>query len=177
MPTISDLSDLFHEMLKDVYYAEKKVLKSLPKMAKAVGKDSKLSEAFQTHFEETQGQVMRLEKVFAIIGEKPKAKKCDAIEGIAAEADELMKDVDCDCTMSAGLLAGAQAVEHYEIARYGTLIAWAKVLGYNAAVPLLEQTLEEEKKTDQLLTKLSKPINQDALDAMSDTDEEQDEAA
>src|ERR1700685_4008088 len=117
MTTITNLNDLFLDMLKDIYYAEKKILKALPKMAKALAKDEpELSQAFKKHEQETVGQVKRLEQVFSIIGKKPAAKKCEAIEGILKEGDELMSEVECKCTLAGGLLAGAQAVEHYEIA-------------------------------------------------------------
>ncbi len=177
MPAISDLNDLFADMLKDIYYAEKKILKTLPKLAKAVGKDSPLAAAFEKHREETEGQVKRLEQVFGIIDQKPKAKKRDAIEGILKEGDTLMKEVDCKATMRAGLLAGAQAVEHYEIARYGTLIEWAKLLGHQDAAELLEETLEQEKHTDSLLNEMAvQDINQAAVDAMSEDDEDEEKS-
>ena len=167
MTTIKNLNDLFVDMLKDIYYAEKKILKALPKMEKAVGKDSKLAIAFNKHFHETEGQVERLEQVFELIGEKPKGKTCDAIEGLTEEAEELMKNVDCIATMQAGLLAGAQAVEHYEMARYGTLVTWAKLLGHNDAAKLLQETLDQEKSTDKALNDMAvREINQSALDAM-----------
>src|ERR1700760_1251949 len=114
MPSIISLPDLFEDMLKDIYYAEKKILKALPKMAKKLGEDSDLAAAFQKHFKETEGQVERLEKVFKIIGKTASGKKCEAIEGILEEGDELIKNAECKCTLAAGLLAGAQAVEHYE---------------------------------------------------------------
>ena len=173
MTTVTNLSELFVDMLKDIYYAEKKILKALPKMEKAVGKDSKLATAFNKHFHETEGQVQRLEQVFELIGEKPKGKTCAAIEGLTEEAEELMKEVDCQATLEAGLLAGAQAVEHYEIARYGTLIEWAKMLGYKEAVKLLEETLNQEKKTDQSLNDMAvREINQRALDAQKAREQE-----
>jgi ferritin-like metal-binding protein YciE len=168
MPKIITLNDLFVDLLKDIYYAEKKILKALPKMAKALHKGSQLALAFERHHEETEGQVERLEQVFEIVGVPPRTKKCEAIEGLAKEASELMDEVDCEATLEAGLLAGAQAVEHYEIARYGTLIEWAKVLGYRDAVELLAETLEQEKKTDELLNKLAVSlINQRAAQAQS----------
>ncbi len=174
MPSVTTLNDLFVDMLKDIYYAEKKILKALPKMAKAIDKDFQLAAAFEKHREETEGQVQRLEQVFEIVGEKPKAKKCEAMEGLAKEADELIDEVDCEATLEAGLLAGAQAVEHYEMARYGTLIEWAKVLGHQDAADLLEETLEQEKNTDQLLNKMAvSMINKRAAQAQnSDEDEE-----
>jgi ferritin-like metal-binding protein YciE len=174
MLAIVNLSDLFSDMLKDIYYAEKKILKALPKMAKKLGKDSELAAAFEKHRQETEGQVERLEQVFQIIGEKPKAKKCMAVEGITEEADELMSEVKCKETLEAGLLAGAQAVEHYEIARYGTLVEWAKLLGHDEAVQLLEETLEQEKKTDEILNKMAMDeINQKAMEAQQGREEDE----
>jgi ferritin-like metal-binding protein YciE len=176
MTAIINLSDLFSDMLKDVYYAEKKILKALPKMAKKLGKDSQLAEAFEKHFHETEGQVERLEQVFQIIGEKPKAKKCEALEGLNAEAEELMSEVKCKATLEAGLLAGAQAVEHYEIARYGTLVEWAKQLGHDDAAKLLQETLDQEKNTDGILNEMAmQAINQKAMDAEQDREEESDQ--
>src|SRR5262249_53741852 len=132
-----------------------------------------LGAAFEKHREETEGQVERLEQVFEIIGEKAKGKKCEAMEGLAAEADEMMSDVKCKATLQAGLLAGAQAVEHYEIARYGTLIEWAKLLGHDDAAELLEETLQQEKKTDEILNEMAMDaINQKALDAQNERDEQ-----
>jgi ferritin-like metal-binding protein YciE len=172
MTTVHDLNDLFVELLKDIYYAEKKILKALPKMAKAVGRESRLADAFETHREETEGQIERLEHVFQIIGQKARGKKCDAIEGISKEADEIMDEVENEATMAAGLLAGAQAVEHYEIARYGTLIEWAHTLGYDEAAELLEETLREEKKTNMLLNRLAVEggINRRASDESQEDD-------
>lgn len=175
MPAIADMNDLFLDMLKDIYYAEKKILKALPKLAKAVKEESpELAQAYEKHFKETEGQVERLEQVFEIIGKKASAKKCEAIEGILEEGEELMKNTDCKCTLVAGLLAGAQAVEHYEMARYGTLVEWAKLLGHEDAADLLQETLDQEENTDETLTKLAKDgINQKAIDAMSKDDEEE----
>lgn len=177
MPAIKDLNDLFSDLLKDIYYAEKKILKALPKMAKAAGKDSQLAEAFQNHQEETVGQVDRLEQVFRIIGKKPQAKKCDAIEGINREAEDMMSNINSKPVLQAGLLAGAQAIEHYEMARYGTLIEWARLLGHDDAAELLEETLEQEKKCDELLTDLAKDqINEAALGEMQGMEEEDEES-
>jgi len=173
MATITNLNDLFVDMLQDIYYAEMKILKALPKMAKSLDKDSTLAAAFEKHHQETEGQVERLEKIFELVGEEAKAKKCAALEGLAAEADDLMSSVDCKATLEAGLLAGAQAVEHYEMARYGTLVAWANILGYEEVSKLLQQTLEEEKKTDQTLNKMAMDaINQKAFKAQQKRDEE-----
>jgi ferritin-like metal-binding protein YciE len=149
-----ELKDLFLETLKDIYFAEKKILSSLPKMAKAAQSDE-LRAAFEKHEGETHGQVERLEQVFALIGESPKGKTCDAILGILDEGKEIMDDYKGMPALDAGLLAAAQAVEHYEISRYGTLKCWAKELGYNEAVKLLDATLKEEKNTDSALSQLA----------------------
>jgi ferritin-like metal-binding protein YciE len=149
-----DLRELFHDTLKDIYFAEKKILSALPKMAKAAQSED-LKEAFEKHEEETQGQVERLEKVFEEIDEAPRGKTCDAIMGIIEEGQEIMKEYKGMPALDAGLLAAAQAVEHYEISRYGSLKTWATELGLTAAARLLEQTLAEEKKTDATLSKLA----------------------
>jgi ferritin-like metal-binding protein YciE len=149
-----ELKDLFLDTLKDIYFAEKKILSSLPKMAKAAQSD-KLRAAFEKHEGETDGQVERLEQVFALIGESPKGKTCDAIVGILDEGKEIMDDYKGMPALDAGLLAAAQAVEHYEISRYGTLKCWAKELGYSEAVKLLDATLKEEKNTDSTLSQLA----------------------
>ena len=156
------LDDLFHDTLKDIYYAEKKILTTLPKMARAARSDE-LKAAFEKHRVETEGQVERLQQVFAIIGKKPVGKTCDAIVGITEEGAEIMSDYNGSPALDAGLLAAAQAVEHYEISRYGTLRTWAEELGFGDAAELLEETLEEEKATDQALTELAKSaVNQEA---------------
>jgi ferritin-like metal-binding protein YciE len=149
-----ELKDLFLDTLKDIYFAEKKILSSLPKMAKAAQSDE-LRAAFEKHEGETHGQVERLEQVFALIGESPKGKTCDAIVGILDEGKEIMDDYKGMPALDAGLLAAAQAVEHYEISRYGTLKCWAKELGYGEAVRLLDATLKEEKNTDSTLSQLA----------------------
>ena len=151
------LEDLFLENLKDIYYAEKKILVALPKMAKAVNSDE-LRAAFEKHVGETQGQVDRLIQVFKLLEERPKGKTCPAILGLVEEGDEVMEDFEDSPALDAGLLAGAQAVEHYEIARYGTLIAWAQQLGMKEATTLLSQTLAEEEKTDKTLSGLAQSI-------------------
>ena len=148
------LQDLFHETLKDIYYAEKKILTSLPKMAKAA-QSPDLRAAFEKHERETEGQVARLEQVFALIEQPAKGKTCDAINGIVEEGKEIMTEFKGSPALDAGLLAAAQAVEHYEISRYGTLMTWADELGLKEAVALLDQTLQEEKKTDEALTALA----------------------
>ena len=148
------LDDLFYETLKDIYYAERKILKTLPKMARAA-QSEKLKAAFQQHKDETEGQIERRQQVFEIIGKRPRAKTCAAIDGIVEEGEEIMEEFKGSPAHDAGLLASAQAVEHYEISRYGTLRAWAKQLGYAEAVKLLDATLAEESKTDDALTKLA----------------------
>jgi ferritin-like metal-binding protein YciE len=156
------LDELFHDTLKDIYFAEKKILATLPKMAKAA-QSPDLQKAFEKHRGETEGHVARLEKVFAAIDKKPQAKTCDAIVGITAEGAEIMQEYKGSPALDAGLLAAAQAVEHYEMSRYGTLKTWAGELGLNDVVRLLDQTLEEEKKTDAALTKIAETVvNQQA---------------
>ena len=151
------LQDLFHDTLKDVYFAEKKILRTLPKMKKAA-QSEELAAAFEKHHGETEGHVQRLEQVFKIIGEKPQAKTCDAILGIVDEGAEIMEDYKGSPALDAGLLAAAQAVEHYEMSRYGTLRTWAEELGMADAARLLQATLDEEKATDSALTKLAESL-------------------
>lgn len=148
------LDDLFYETLKDIYYAERQIVKALPKMARGA-QDPKLKAAFEKHKEETEGQIERLKEVFEIIGKRARGKTCDAIEGILAEGEEVMEEFKGTAALDAGLVAAAQAVEHYEISRYGTLRAWAEQLGYDKAVPLLDETLQQEAKTDEALTGLA----------------------
>jgi ferritin-like metal-binding protein YciE len=160
--TEKNLKELFHDTLKDIYFAEKKILVALPKMAKAA-QSEELRSAFQKHERETEGHVTRLEKVFEEMGEAARGKTCDAIMGIIAEGQEVMKEFKGKPALDAGLLAAAQAVEHYEIARYGTLKTWAAELGFDQAVKLLDTTLGEEKKTDETLTRLAEAgVNQHA---------------
>ena len=149
-----DLSALFLDTLKDIYYAEKQIYKALPKMAKAASSDQ-LRAAFEKHHDETEGQIERLEQIFELMGKPARGKKCDAIEGILDEGKEIMDEYANMPALDAGLLAAAQAVEHYEISRYGTLKAWATKLSMKDAVKLLDQTLTEEKKTDDALSKLA----------------------
>jgi ferritin-like metal-binding protein YciE len=159
------LEDLFLDTLKDVYYAEKQIVKTLPKMAKAAS-SPELRKAFETHRDESEGHVERLTEVFELIGKAPRGKTCDAILGIIEEGKSIMEEYADSPALDAGLLASAQAVEHYEMSRYGTLKAWAKQLGMNDAVRLLEQTLAEEMKTDQLLTQIGeKTVNKQAQKA------------
>ncbi len=162
MASEKTLRELFHDTLKDIYFAEKKILAALPKMAKAAQSED-LKAAFQKHEAETEEQVARLEKVFAEIDAPARGKTCDAILGIIEEGQEVMKEYKGTPALDAGLLAAAQAVEHYEIARYGTLKTWASELGLDQAVRLLDATLSEEKKTDEALTKLAvSEVNQHA---------------
>lgn len=151
------LDTLFHETLKDIYYAERKIGNALRKMARAA-QDPELKAAFQTHEQETQAQYERLSEVFDALGKRPTGKTCDAIEGIIAEAQEIMEEFKGSPALDAGLLAAAQAVEHYEIARYGTLKAWAARLGLADAERLLDQTLQEETATDEILTGLAETV-------------------
>jgi ferritin-like metal-binding protein YciE len=162
-----ELEDLFLDTLKDIYFAEKKILSALPKMAKAA-RSAKLKAAFEKHMAETNGQVERLEQVFASIDESPKGKTCDAILGIIEEGKEIMDEYKGMPALDAGLLAAAQAVEHYEISRYGTLKTWANELGYTDAVKLLDATLKEEKATDSALSQLAESeVNQHAETAQA----------
>jgi len=149
-----NLSALFLDTLKDIYYAEKQIYKSLPKMAKAASSDQ-LRNAFEKHHDETEGHIERLEKIFDLLGKPARGKKCDAIEGILDEGEEIMDEYKNAPALDAGLLAAAQAVEHYEISRYGTLKSWADKLSMNEAVRLLAQTLAEERKTDDTLSKIA----------------------
>jgi ferritin-like metal-binding protein YciE len=159
---LKQLDELFHDALKDIYFAEKKILAALPKMAKAAQNDD-LKAAFEKHEAETEEQVARLEQVFEMIEAKPQGKNCPAIIGIIEEGQEIIKDYKGSPALDAGLLSAAQSVEHYEISRYGTLRTWAQELGMDEAVTLLETTLEEEKNTDQALTGLAETcVNQEA---------------
>jgi ferritin-like metal-binding protein YciE len=148
------LADLFEDTLKDIYFAEKQIVKALPKMVKKASSED-LSDAFNTHLEETIVHVERLEQVFKLIDKAPRGKKCEAILGIIKEAEELMEEAETDTVRDAAMVGAAQAVEHYEISRYGTLIAWAEKLGMPDAADLLGQTLQEEKATNEKLTALA----------------------
>jgi ferritin-like metal-binding protein YciE len=151
---MKNLRDLFEETLRDIYYAEKAILKALPKMAKKASSED-LSAAFEEHRQQTEGHVERLEQIFKMLDKAARGKKCEAIEGLTKEADEIIKEAETDTVRDAGMLAAAQAVEHYEISRYGTLKAWAEKLGMNDAAQLLDETLQEEKETDEKLTELA----------------------
>jgi ferritin-like metal-binding protein YciE len=156
------MDDLFLHSLKDIYYAEKKILRNLPKMAKAA-ESEELTAAFEKHREETQVQIERLEQVFEMLGKRAQGVTCEAINGIIEEGEGTMEDFADSEALDAGILAGAQAIEHYEIVRYGTLRTWAQQLGMNDAVKLFEQSLAEEKKTDELLSRIAEErVNQKA---------------
>src|ERR1700712_1677466 len=148
------LEELFLDTLKDIYYAEKQIVKALPKMAKAA-QDPNLKAGFEKHRGETEGHIERLEQVFELIGQTPRGKTCDAILGILEEGKEIMEEYSDAIALDAGLIAAGQAVEHYEMARYGTLRTWATQLGHDDAAKLFEATLGEERATDQALTKLA----------------------
>ena len=148
------LDDLFLETLKDIYYAEKQIVKALPKMAKAA-QSPQLKSGFEKHLEESEAQIERLDRVFEIIGKPARGKTCEAILGILDEGKSIMDEFKGTAALDAGLIAAAQAVEHYEIARYGTLKTWAQQMGLNDAARLLDQTLREEIATDQKLTQLA----------------------
>ena len=156
------LDDLFLDTLKDIYYAERQIVKTLPKMAKAA-QSAELKAGFEHHLEETQGHVERLEQIFEMLGKPVRGKTCDAILGIIEEGKSIIEDFKGTVALDAGLVSSAQAVEHYEMARYGTLKTWASQLGHSKAVELLDATLKEEEATDKKLTQLAQSsINQKA---------------
>ena len=162
---IENLDDLFLAEIEDLYDCEKRLTKALPKMAKA-STSPELRKAFETHLEETQGHVERLERVFNEIGKKPKAVPCEAITGLIEEGEEMIGNTEQSPVRDAGIIAAANRVEHYEIAAYGAARTFAETLGLSSAVSLLDQTLEEEKKADQKLTKIAETkVNQDAMRA------------
>jgi ferritin-like metal-binding protein YciE len=156
------LEDLFIHMLKDVYHAEKQAIRAYPRMVKKI-ESEELKKAFETHREETLGQIERLEQVFEIMNKRARGEPCEAIQGLIEEAKEVMEEAEEPAVLDAGIIAAAQAIEHYEIARYGTLVSWARQLGHEDAAKLLQETLAEEKKTDELLTRLAEAqVNQKA---------------
>lgn len=155
------LEDLFVDTLKDIYYAEKRILKALPKMAKGA-ESPKLKKGFEKHLAQTEGQIERLEQVFEIFGTPARGKRCEAIEGIIAEGDTILREFKGTAALDAGLISSAQAVEHYEITRYGTLRRWAEMLGRRNAAALLERSLKEESQTDEQLTMIAEQANQTA---------------
>ena len=175
MADMGTLHDAFLDELRDTYDAEKQLTKALPKMAKAATSPD-LRSAFEMHLEETRGQIARLEEVFASLGEKVRGKHCDGIAGIIEEGKSVMEEDFDEPTLDACLIASGQRAEHYEMAAYGTLVAWAKAMGHTEAADLLEQTLDEEKATDEKLTALAESgINQDAADAAHPSNEDADE--
>jgi ferritin-like metal-binding protein YciE len=163
MATARTLQELFLSTLQDIYNGEKQILKALPRMAKHT-KEPQLKQAFEHHFEQTQGQVERLLRVFEMMDKSARGRTCEAIEGIIEEGKDVMSEAEPGEVMDAGLIAAAQAVEHYEIARYGTLRTWAEQLGMKDAAKLLGETLEEEKETDKLLNKIAmRQVNRQAV--------------
>ena len=156
------LNDLFLDGLKDIYHAEKQVLRALPKMARAVNNDQ-LRQSLEQHREETNGQIERLERLFEMVEKRASGKPCQAMQGLIEEGQEHLEEYKDSPALDAAIIAANQGIEHYEIARYGTMRTWAQQLGMTEAVQLIEQTLEEEKKTDQLLTQMAEQsANQEA---------------
>src|SRR6187401_994025 len=177
MAEAGTLHDAFIDELRDTYDAEKQLTKALAKLAKA-SSNAKLRQAFESHLEETLGQIERLEQVFESVGEKVRGKHCDGIAGIIEEGKSIMEEDFDDTTMDACLIAAGQRAEHYEMAAYGTLVAWAQAMGHNEAAKLLQQTLDEEKAADKKLSGLAEGgINQSAADAAHSDDDEESEAA
>lgn len=152
--SVKSMEDLFMHTLKDIYYAEKQILRAMPKMMKQ-SHTQEFTQALEKHRMETEEQINRLEQVFELCNSTARGVRCEAMDGILAEAKDVMDEVDDDLVRDAGMLAAAQTVEHYEISRYGTLIAWAQMMGLKDAQKLLQQNLDEEKKTDQLLTQIA----------------------
>jgi len=162
MATTKNLNDLMLTFMQDVYYAERQILKALPKMAKAA-QNEQLKQALMHHREETQGQIERLQKAFEALGKRARGQTCEAINGIIEEGEETIEEVEAGDVRDAGIIGNAQAVEHYEMARYGTIVAWAKACGQKEVAQLMEETLEEEKKADKLLNDLAvKQVNKQA---------------
>lgn len=175
MAQAGTLHDAFIEELRDTYDAEKQLIKALPKLAKAAASPD-LRAAFETHLEETRGHVDRLEQVFESLDEKPRGKHCEGIAGIIEEGKSMMEEEFDDATMDACLIAAGQRAEHYEMAAYGTLIAWAQSMGHNDATSLLQEILDEEKAADEKLSSLAEGgINQEAADAAHGEEEEEEE--
>lgn len=157
------MNDLLITFMQDVYYAERQILKALPKMAKAA-ESEELKDALMHHREETQGQVERLQKAFEALGKRVRAQTCEAINGMIEEGEEIIEQFEAGPVRDAGIVGAAQAVEHYEMARYGTIIAWAKAVGANDVVRLMQETLEEEKQADTKLNQLAQQrLNQQAV--------------
>jgi len=171
------LKELYIEELRDIYNAEEQLTKALPKLAKAATSDE-LRAGFEEHLEQTKGHVERLDQIFEALGEKPSGKKCRGMEGLIAEGKELMEEGELEGeALDAGLISAAQRVEHYEIAAYGSVRTYANILGEEEAASLLEQTLEEEKETDQKLTGLAETINLEASEEVAEEEEGEEEAS
>jgi ferritin-like metal-binding protein YciE len=158
---LNDLADLFHDELRDIFSAERQIVEALPKMAKKASSEE-LRTAFETHFEQTRTQLTRVEQAFADTGKPARAKTCEAMKGLIKEASEMMEEKASPEVMDAALIACAQKVEHYEIATYGTLCTWAKLLGYTEALELLKLNLNEEEETDEALSALAETVNAEA---------------
>ena len=177
MAETGTLHDAFLDELRDAYDAEKQLTKALPKMAKAASSPD-LRKAFETHLEETRGQIDRLEQVFASLDEKVRGKHCDGIAGIIEEGKSIMEEDFDEATMDACLIAGGQRAEHYEMAAYGALVAWARAMGHSEAADLLQETLDEEKAADEKLSSLAEDgINRDAAAAAHPEEDEEDQTA
>jgi ferritin-like metal-binding protein YciE len=172
---IKTLEDAFYETLKDVFFAEKQSVKALKKSAKAA-ESEELKEAFVAHAEESAGQVERLQQVFEILGKPARSKTCEAMQGLSSEMDQDLEDFAGSPVADAVLIGCAQAIEHYEIARYGTLKTWAAQLGLEDAANLLDETLQEEKKTDELLTEIAGRLNAEAAEADEGGEEDEEPA-
>ena len=166
MAKTKTLENLFLDTLKDIYYAEKKILKSLPKMARAAH-DDKLRAGFEKHLRQTAAQIERLDKVFKSIGETARGKKCEAIEGILEEGNTILEEYRGSPALDAGLISAAQAVEHYEITRYGTLKRWAEILGNAKAAHLIDASLQEKSQTDEILTRIAASANETARESLA----------
>jgi ferritin-like metal-binding protein YciE len=176
MPTMT-FEGLFHDQLKDIYDAEKRITKALPKMVENA-RSEELSDALQRHLEQTEGQIERLDRVFELLGQTPARKSCEAIQGLLAEGDSLMEESDDDRVTDAAIIAAAQKVEHYEIASYGTLREWARMLGREDVADTLQETLDEEGDADRALTRLAQNLNLQAAEhANGETRENGEEAS
>lgn len=171
----NSLQELYVEQLRDIYNAENQLVKALPKMAKAAQSEA-LRQGFERHLDQTKGHVDRLEQIFSALDESPKGKKCAGMEGLLEEGEEVIKEQSSSDALDSGLIAAAQRVEHYEIAAYGTVRSFAELLGENDAVDLLQQTLDEEKETNDKLTEISKEANAQAMNSESRQSEDTGEA-
>lgn len=173
---LEDLKDLFLEQLKDVYDAEHRITKALPKMAREATSEE-LSTAFDEHLTQTEEHVARLEKVFRMVGETPSKKTCKAMVGLLQEGEEIMKEDATESVLDAGLISAAQKVEHYEMATYGALRDWAQLLGMNEAADLFQETLDEERDTDKALTEIAQSLNVEAMEGEDEEESEEGEEA